>query len=362
MKRVVKIVAMNLMVLCTLVVSMEAACQIVYFIRHGKSLFAATTARSPVFEVHPYLVGRPDSCVSVEQNGMIISTTQNHTRWTGASPGDHDLVRVAVLGGSTTFGTNVTDQDSWPALLQTILGEKYAVINYGVPGYSTAENIIQMALVVPEKRPHFVVFYEGWNDIRNYHEKDLGADYYGHGMRQYEGLGINGFGQQGKYQILKDTYATVWLMSAIKNRIAPPPAIDCQLFDGPDSFVDKIYNRNLGTLKLLAKNIQAVAIFVPQILNYSDYKGKADSYQWTRCIRNSSMPKLMSRFNAYMDDVCQPGEQDCVVLREVLGEKWEPEDFVDNGHFTRSGGAKFAEIIARFIIREHDNGKGNVEP
>ena len=95
---------------------------------------------------------------------------------------------MAVVGGSTTFGTRVTDADTWPWLLQERLGDGYAVANYGVPGYSTAENIIQMALVVPEARPRVVVFYEGWNDIRNYHWPGFQPDYYSHGMTQSDTL------------------------------------------------------------------------------------------------------------------------------------------------------------------------------
>jgi hypothetical protein len=61
-----------------------------------------------------------------------------------------------------------------------------------------------MALIVPEKRPHIVIFLEGWSDIRNYHEKELGADYYSHGIRQYGNLQLSISGQQ-KWYTLKPT-------------------------------------------------------------------------------------------------------------------------------------------------------------
>lgn len=52
------------------------------------------------------------------------------------------------------------------------------------------KQIVQMALIVPEFKPHFVIVYHGCNDIRNYHEEDLGADYYGHSIRQFKNLSI----------------------------------------------------------------------------------------------------------------------------------------------------------------------------
>lgn len=85
---------------------------------------------------------------------ISITSTDIHTRWTEAPADDQNVISVAVLGGSTTFGTRVTDADSWPALLQDMLGDGYAVTNYGVSGYSTAEAIIQMALIVPETEPN----------------------------------------------------------------------------------------------------------------------------------------------------------------------------------------------------------------
>jgi hypothetical protein len=49
---------------------------------------------------------------------------------------------VALFGGSSTFDSQ-PDGQSWPDRLQTILGERYAVINRGLGGYTTAEHLIQ---------------------------------------------------------------------------------------------------------------------------------------------------------------------------------------------------------------------------
>lgn len=303
-----------------------------------------SSVKSKIFERHPYLVGRPQSDVAVRHDNKTIKTTNFHTRWTGGNDDDGSLIRVAILGGSTAFGTRVTDEDSWPALLQQKLGKRFSVINYGVPGYSTAEAIIQMALIVPEKKPHIVIFYEGWNDIRNYHEKELGADYYGHGMGQYGNLGIPISQQNNGY-----AFATAWLIDWIKYSIKKPSENSVEIYADPDVFVDKIYLRNLKTLKLLAEHINAFGIFIPQVLNYANFQGKNGSNEWSRHIKNDAMPILMERFNSHMKELCPQNKSNCTILSEISNEKWLPEDFVDEGHLSRKGGLKFSEIVAQLI-------------
>lgn len=349
LKKIFKIVTIYFLIFSSFIMGAEILGQLVYLIKNGNFLFQNITynINSKIFEFHPYLAGRPKSSVKVTYKKKTITTTKDHTRWTGAQQNDSSLIRIAILGGSTAFGTGVTDEDSWPALLQTNLGKQYAVINYGVPGYSTAENIIQMALIVPEKKPQIIIFYLGWNDIKNYHEKKLGADYYGHGIRQYVTLGIPISFRQDKYQALKEIFAIAWFIDRMNKKYNKSfQKSTLELFAEPDQFVDNVYSRNLRTLKLLSENIDAVPVFIPQVLNDMHYYEKKGSHKWTRHIEDEAMPMLMDRFNSQMNDL---KEDNCMVLNEVLKEKWLPNDFIDEGHFSKSGGIKFAEIIARYI-------------
>jgi len=351
MKQGLKLLAINYAVLCALLVSVELAGQLVYFVKTGQVLFLEQPRRDAgdtgnLFELHPFLAARPRLGASRQQGGVTITTTAMGTRVTGAPPDDGKLVRIAVLGGSTTFGTGVTDRESWPALLQSRLGAGFAVTNYGVPGYSSAEAIIQMALLVPEKRPHIVVFYQGWNDIRNYHEAGLGPDYYGHGMRQYENLEIPVFRDE------RPVFATAWIARRIKERLsgpAPGHAKAAAPVAVPDPYVDRIYLRNLRTLKWLTERIGAYGIFVPQVLNEAKFRGHKGSRYWTRHIVDDAMPALLARFNGLMSGLCQAPADRCQVLDEVGRFAWSSVDFVDDGHFSRAGGAKFAGILAERI-------------
>ncbi len=356
-----KIIAINLLVVLALLLVIETVGQIYY--HHKKNAWLFMDLFVPeVMEQHPWLVGWMKSGVSAKFGDVTITSNANHYRWTGAPDPDKagNRYRVALLGGSTTFSTGVSDRDSWPALLQQTLGPEYAVYNYGIAGYSTAENIIQMALQVPEIKPDLVVFYEGWNDIRHYHNPAFTPDYYYHGIQQYNNLEIDAGGKAKTPWISRMArYSTIFKFIVRMNRRRTSSA--APIFDTPDPAVDRIYLRNLKTLKLLADQAGARTLFVPQIINDAMYLGKTGNGSldpkwvnpdesdgwWSPYIRNSAMPKLMKRFNSLMAQLCRA--TGCPVLTEVAALDWQPDDFVDRGHFTRQGGKKFVALMANRI-------------
>jgi lysophospholipase L1-like esterase len=321
---------------------------------------------------------RPRKNVRIKNymNDKVISTTDRYTRWTGAPEDDSKLIRVAVSGGSTAFGTGVTDSDSWPALLQAKLGDKFSVINYGIPCYSTAEAIIQMALTIPEVKPDFIILYHGWNDIVLYHHKDINPDYYVHGTEVQDCVQVPSIREKTLFEKLNELSAVVRmasriniLASEIRAKLVGPSVIqtaeteDCSKYDTPDPDVDRLYVRNLQTLKLLSEQTASYTLFVPQILNYhwfGEEEGtRTYNYCWNK-IKDSAMPRLMDRFNMLVKSACPVGDPKCIFVDGVLKVDWEPDDFVDDGHFSRKGGEKFADVLSRVILsRVKERGLGN---
>ena len=337
---------------CLLLVGSELFGQAIYYLIKGYPISHFSSSRASVFEPHPYLVGRLRANTELHRDDRTIRTTSINTRWTGAPKDDDDLIRVALLGGSTTFGTRLADGDTWPALLQEILGDQYAVINYGVPGYSTAEAIIQMSLVVPSQEPHIVVFYEGINDIRNYHDPLIGEDYYSHGMQQYSNFGL--FHPQTRMSLSRKAaqFSSICLL-AVRIHDALRRKFTAEgggvLHETSDPFVDAIYSRNLRTLKTLADAMGARAIFIPQVLNNEKLKGAAGGYVWTPTIKNSAMPALMEHFNSAMVQAFERTDPPVEIMESVLEGLWKQSDFVDYWHFSRSGGMKLATMVAERI-------------
>lgn len=369
MKKPLVYIIINFAVLSTLIVGMEVTGQILYYLTHGRFVYQIPApvynyrANDPnyyhyqsLFEMHPLLVVRPKKNLQIKDymSDKTITTTDRNTRWTGSPKDDGNLIKVAALGGSTTFGTGVTDSDTWPALLQTKLGDRFSVINYGIPCYSTAETIVQTALVVPESKPDFIIYYQGWNDIVLYHETDFSPDYYSHGMKIQDCVQIPKETKKAFFDKLNELSAIARLASVIGSKIPHHSNPDsCTTYDTPDPVVDRIYVRNLDTLKILSERIASYTLFVPQVLNYQWFieKGKSKTYYdcWSK-IKNSSMPLLMDRFNVLMQSVCSNHDPKCIYVDGVLNVNWSPEDFVDDGHFTRQGGEKFVEIISQMIL------------
>ncbi len=80
--------------------------------------------------------------------------------------------RIFVIGGSTTFGTGATsDETTIPGFLQKKLDSvdlpfKVEVINAGVStGFSTSENLLIKEKLV-DFEPDLLIIYDGWTDLR----------------------------------------------------------------------------------------------------------------------------------------------------------------------------------------------------
>lgn len=85
-------------------------------------------------------------------------------------PKPDGLFRIVTLGGSTTYSTGTSPEESYPAFLQQILREEYGytqveVINGGMSGYSSWENFINFAFRVLELDPDMIIVYVAVNDV-----------------------------------------------------------------------------------------------------------------------------------------------------------------------------------------------------
>jgi lysophospholipase L1-like esterase len=102
-------------------------------------------------------------------------------------PGKGEKGVVRFFGGSTTWGTGVDDDDTIPALFNA-LHPDWTVHNHGESGYYSRQELESLINSVHLGEPvDLVVFYDGYNDVRELCRRDVE---------------LNGHGQQGQLAAL----------------------------------------------------------------------------------------------------------------------------------------------------------------
>lgn len=87
-------------------------------------------------------------------------------------------VRIACLGGSTTFDVKVSDDTrTWPAQMEAVLRARHGirnveVINAATCGYSLQRSLIDLTTRVLDVRPDWIICYAGVNDLAAAHRPD----------------------------------------------------------------------------------------------------------------------------------------------------------------------------------------------
>lgn len=106
---------------------------------------------------------------------------QNSLGVRGVAVSAEDLRKplIFIYGGSTTYDITVSQGKTWVERLQGNLHGKFTILNFGVPGYSTTEHLIQTTFYedISGKKPVCALYYVGWNDLHNAHTANLNSAY-----------------------------------------------------------------------------------------------------------------------------------------------------------------------------------------
>jgi hypothetical protein len=303
------------------------------------------------FQWHPLLQATPIPSISVEVTGFRVTHSSQSTRGREHSPAElAGKSVVAVFGGSATYDIAVGDDETWPARLEARLGAKtFAVINHGVPGYSTVEHVVQTAFYQDKfgATPRCALYFVGWNDLRNTHVTDIDPGYARfHLPSQIDALQARRFG--GSFISISPALTlAVRLVTVATDTVGPPRTIEGEPKADNDPVLEALFVRNVRSISAINRDRGIRTIWVGQILNLAAFDDdEVDG--WIPLVRSRDVWPLLSRLNGQLASAAA-GLGDAY-LHVPIG-AFRPADFRDNGHFVASGSDKFASRIAPEVAR-----------
>jgi uncharacterized membrane protein YvlD (DUF360 family) len=192
-------------------------------------------------------------------------------------PKPDDAFRIVSMGGSTTYSTGTTAEESYPAFLESILRDEYGyhhveVINAGVSGYSSWEVLASFAFRVLELEPDMLIYYGALNDLTV--RERLSSDCY-RGMNPQRGLnGLRGLFVERNAELPASTLYRLVAISLgwMSNPLAldssfEPSRVHCERDPGDITLATRLdantpvyFERNIRNLitLALAQNVQPV--------------------------------------------------------------------------------------------------------
>ena len=312
------------------------------------SLLPPARAEPARFLWHPLLQAVPAPGLAfTSATGLAIRHSSQGTR--GRDPDPARLAAsgvVATFGGSATYDIGNGEGDTWPERLDAALrGDGLVVVNHGVPGYTTAEHVLQTAFY-PEKfgkLPRCAVYFVGWNDLRNSHIPKLDAGYADfHMPSQVDSLKVRRVGGSNVTispvltVLTRLVSAEVDTVRYAKDPYALPPVA------GPDAAAATIFERNVRSISALNRARGTPTIWVGQVVNPDRLTGEG-LYGWLPRVRDRDLPRLLRDSNALLQRTAKALGDTYVALPE---DAFGPADFVDQGHFSAAGARRFAALLA----------------
>ena len=252
---------------------------------------------------------------------------------------------IALFGGSSTLDFVSPEGRTWADQLERLLGpDRYAVINRGVSGYTTAEHVLQTAFYQQSfgVEPACAVYYIGWNDLRNAHVVGLDPGYADYHLRSM----VDALEARRAVRPFLSVSPTLSLLGRLAGlafdtvRPADPPRGQASAV--PDPALEAIYRRNIEAISAINRQRGVRTIWIGQVMNRAILThDRTDG--WLPFVHDKDVWPLISHLNGIVrQEAARLGD----AYADIPVDDFSPADFSDEGHFTPAGSLKFATLLA----------------
>ena len=226
--------------------------------------------------------------------------------------------------------------------------DRFAVINHGVPGYSTVENVIQTAFYERTHgvSPRCAVYFVGWNDIRNSHVRNLDPGYADfHLPVQIDNLDARRLRQS--YVSFSPLLMVARYLLVLGVDTARPIDRPSGLTSAaPDPRLEEIFVRNVRTISAINRQRGITTLWVGQVMDHRRMLA-GERWGWVPFLRPEDMSPLVLRLNGLLKHEAEAlGD----VYVDIAPEDFTSDDFMDHGHFVPAGSLKFAARLAPAVV------------
>lgn len=257
---------------------------------------------------------------------------------------------VALFGASTTIEYGTPDGQSWGERLEGALGaDRYAIINHGVPGYTSAELVIQTAFYARSHgvEPHCALYYVGWNDLSNAHIDGLDPGYADfHMVAQVDAFGARRLDYP--YLSISPTLKLLARFAILGfDTIRPNPNPPGRPSADPDTDLEQIFLRNVEAISAINRQRGIKTIWIGQVMNRAELQ-EDKVHRWSPFLSDKGYLTLTMRLNALLRAKAEAlGD----IFVDMPLDDFKPSDFGDEVHFSPMGSAKFASHLVSTVSK-----------
>jgi len=314
--------------------------------------------KTTLYEPHPYLpiVLKPDSDYrDSDTAGHINSLGLRGPERPAAKP--RGTYRILCVGGSTTFGAGILgDENTWPARLEARLAaahseQRIEVWNAGVPGYTTAENVIYLSLRLLDFSPDLVIFFEGYNDFKPNRYPGFRSDY-AHWRDRAQPPARPAIEGLRLYTKMKNLWAR-WTVEREAVIADPRTGEPMRRWDTVGEEGLASFRRNLKTMIAMARQGGAAVALAtyPSPCTEENRRNRPELFSYLDgYLPNLTFAGVLDAFDRYNQAIRAVAVESKAILADpALVIPADPDLFVDHVHVNARGADAFAAVMQEAI-------------